>query len=239
MISGIVYWEEVVASLKGELGIENLGNREDYLRTILLDAEIDIAPGACIVRKQRDYTIGDGFYDGTYIMMPADFTGDYYYSQLNTAEYYGDRLKLKELPGPDTVTLRYMGFLFDSKGNPVTSRNHKDAVVARMCWKMYASRVFLGKGDKQQLAKYKSDYETLVMASRGNDAAASYEGYALIGETLRMSKFDLHNANCGAMMVEDRSFIEGGTPAVGGGDGGDCGDLTVDMIAVFESNLTT
>jgi hypothetical protein len=238
MISGLVFFEELVQSFKDETGIENAQNYYEKLARIIFDAEEDIGYHGTIVPKIKTYTKGSEGYDGSWLPVPYDFTGEYHYAAINTGRWMGNGIKLYE-DGPDSVDLKYMGFMTDSYGQPVTTMNHKRAVVARMVWKMYARKVFMGQGDRQQLRYLKRDYEDLVMASRGHDAFPTEEELSIIGETLRTPTSQLITLTCG--QVEDPYadiLIGGSTTAPPGSGDADCGDLTVDMVAVFEANLT-
>jgi len=235
MISGIVYFDEILEGIKAATGIENLSPYYEKLRTAVLDAEYDIAPGGSIVRKRKTYANGDGYYDGTYMTLPYDFRGEYSFDKLNTAYYRGNVLELHETPGPDEVILDYMGLLLDAKGDPVSTRNHKDAVIKAGVILLYAPRVFLGKGDKVLFAEYKREYNDLVMASRGNDAFGTEADWDELGVILQSNSGDYLIGNCGLPYAPKDTGIESGTPPISGSD---CGTLTVDMVAVFEANLT-
>jgi len=141
MISGIVYFDEIIEGVKDATGIENMNPFYEKIRRFVLRSEYDIAPSGLIVRKNRDYTIGDGYYDGNSIILPYDLMGEYSYEKLNTAYFRGNRLELIEQPGPETTNLVYMGLLLDSYGNPITTRNHYEAIIAFCTWKLYAPKV--------------------------------------------------------------------------------------------------
>ena len=230
MISGIVYFEEIVEGIKDETGITNLYPYYDKIRRFIVRAEQDISAGGLIIRKTKSYINGDGEYDGTFISLPKDMMGEYSYADMNTVYYRGDKLEFIDAPGPDEIDLSYMGTLFDQNGNPITTRNHYDAVVNFCVWKLYAPKMFLGVGNANIFRNYQMTYENLVMASRGNDAFPSESDWEDIGKTLSMSYFDAMTNNGIEPIVADAGLS--GNPVID-----PIGNLTVDMVAVWKANL--
>ncbi len=227
MISGLVYFDEIIEGIKDESGIENLYPYYDKIRRWILRSEYDIAPSGLVVQKKRTYTIGDGYYDGTTLLLPYDFVGEYSYAKLNSVTFRGNHLELTDPPGSTDVDLFYMGLLLDQYGNPPTTRNHLEAVITFIMIRLYAPRVFLGKGNRNILNDYKRDYDNLVLASRGNDAFGTEEDFAELGRILRSSAKDLMT-ECVGVPVDPFSPAEDT-------DSSDCGNLTVDMVAVYEA----
>ena len=227
MISGIVYWEEIIANIKDETGISNLVPYYPTLRRAVINAENDIAASGLIIRKTKTYNIADSDYDGYTLILPTDFMGEYSEAEINNAIWKGDRIELKETPGPDMVDLEYMGLLLDQNGNPLTTRNHLEAVVKACVIKLYAPMMFLGKGNANHYYAMKREYDMLVMAARGNDAFPTESQWKEIGITLGMSKFDAVS-DCGLVEIRDPL-----APADGGGDSCEQGNLTVDMVALY------
>ena len=228
MISGLVYFDEIVEAVKDATGIENIQPYYEKIKRFIIRAEYDIAPSALIVRKEITYTSGDGNYDGTSIKLPYDFQGEYSYAKLNTVEFKGDHLELINTPGPTEITLKYMGLLLDLNGNPVTSRNHLEAVIKFNELNLYRPKVFLGKGNMNMLRSMQMEYDNLVMASRGNDAFPTEADWDELGVILRSSYKDLLLQCIGVPTAS-------GDPLQPPVESGDCGNLTVDMVAVYEA----
>ena len=230
MISGLVYFNEVMEAVKDATGIENISPYYERIKRWIFRAEYDIAPSAMIVRKKITYTNGDGNYDGTIITLPFDFQGEYSYGKLNSVEFKGDHLELIDPPGPTEVDLYYMGFLLDPEGNPFTSRNHFEAVVKFCELNLYRPKIFLGKGNMNVLKIMQYEYDNLVLASRGNDAFGTEEDFAELGRILRTSSGDLLLGEYCDAPVDPFATTDTGES----GDA-DCGTLTVDMVAVYEA----
>lgn len=158
--------------------------------------------------------------------------GEYSKADFNTVEFRGDKLEVIEPPGPDEIDLVYMGVLMDQYGNPITTRNHLEAIVARCVMDLYRPKIWLGTGNRNIFKDYKDDYNNLVMASRGNDVFPTKSEWTKIGETLSMSYADVM-MDCGLSSINED---EGGTgaelPSLIGTE------TLVDMSAIFLANLT-
>jgi len=228
MISGIVYFEEILAGIKDETGVEALESQYPKIGRLMMRCEKDIGSGGLIVRKTKTYNLGDSDYDGRYMLLPKDMTSESSYGEINTANFRGDRLELVTYPGPDTIDFSYMGYLADTNGNPITTHNHMDAVIAFCVWKLYMPRVFLGLAGTSmaQGREYKQDYNDLCMASRGNDAFPTEAEWEEIGQILRQP-FSEVMAQSGIVYVDNgitsTQSIEG-----------DMESLEIDMVAVYE-----
>jgi hypothetical protein len=213
MISGIVPFEEIVESIKDVTGYENMRPLHDKIRRFIFKAEEDIGAGGLVIRKKKQYTIGDGFYDGTTIIMPDDFIGEYSYKALSSGVINGRVLTLNCYPGPEELDMYYMGFLLDDKGNPFTTRNHLDAIVAFSVFRLYSSRYFLGKGNINQYREYKTEFNDFVMAARGNDAFPTEEQWEEIGKIMHGGMFQALS-DCGVSTIcSENTLIDGGGAA--------------------------
>lgn len=207
MISGVVPFNEIVESFMDFTGIENTQPIRDKLRRFVFRAEEDIGAGGLIIRKKKTYVNGDGLYDGTNIVMPEDFIGEYSYGDLSAGVINGKILTLN-CEGPDEIDVYYMGFLTDNQGNPFTTRNHLDAVVAFCIYRMYSSRYYLGKGNLNQYREYKHEYNDAVLAARGNDAFPTEAQWIEIGRILNGGAIQAFT-DCGLQYVcSDNTFSD-------------------------------
>lgn len=227
MTSGIVYFNEIFANVKDRTDIPNLAAYKAKMRRSILNAENDIAAGGLIVRKEKIYTINTSEYDGTYVMLPDDVMGEYSDIPFYGVTYMQDRLKLDTVPGPDEVTLYYMGLLTDEFGDPITTRNHLEAVIQRVILDLFRPKVFLGIASKRTEQIMQQDYNVEVMAARGNDAFPSVTDFEEIGKVLQ-SPYGVTNISCGLLITDPFSTTTTTTT--------DCGSLTVDMIAIYEAS---
>jgi hypothetical protein len=235
MISGIVYFEEIVQSIKDATGIENTRPLWDKFRRFILFVEKDIGAGGFIIRKRKQFTKGDGYYDGKSITMPADFVGEYSYGSLKAGVVNGNRMTLF-YDGPDEIDLYYMGFLLDDNGNPTTTRNHLLAVVDYAVMRLYSQKYFLGQGNQNQYLGYQRDYETAVLGARGNDVFPSESEWEDIGRTMSGGKYEALT-NCGmrdvALGNNNPTYEDGYVPLPSPED-----DLDCNLVDVFKTSLT-
>lgn len=236
MLSGLVYFEEIVENVKDATGLENLRPHYDRLRRSIFNAERQIGAGGLIIRKKKQMTKGDGFYDGRTIVMPADFIQEYSYGDLSAGSLNGNILSLA-CDGPDEIDLYYMGFLLDNYGNPVTTRNHMDAVVAYCVYRLYSPRVFLGKGSANIYQMYFEEYKDECHGARGLDAFPTEEEWSQIGLTMNGGAFEAFT-NCGLNTIlsdcNDTFFSNEGEVAPGDDERVYC---NCDFVKVFESSL--
>jgi len=220
MISGIVYFEEIVENIKDITGIEILANQFEKINRFIFNTERDIGAGGLIVRKKKAYTIGDGYYDGNNIIMPHDFVQEYSVGSLSAGVLNGNVLTLN-CKGPDEIDISYLGFLLDSNGNAITTRNHMEACVLYARHRLYSAKVFQKTGSQSLYREFKAEYNDEVLASRGNDAFPTEEQWKEIGATLNGSAFDAYS-NCGIITVGD-----------------DCNDNTIRDSVNFAEGLNT
>ena len=180
MVSGIVYFDEIVENIKDVTGIENMRPLYSRIRRFCYNCELDIGAGGVLVLKKKEFNIGDGFYDGVTLRLPEDFAHEWTYGSMLNGIVQGNVFRLFN-KGPDQIDFKYLGFLLDEEGNPFTTRNRLPAVVAYSVYRLYSSRYFMGTGNNNQYQIYKMEYEDAVMAARGNDAFPSEEEWNAIG----------------------------------------------------------
>lgn len=224
MISGIVEFSEIIENVKDIIGLTNIDPYLPKIRRSIINAENDIGGGTLLVRKERNYIAGEPDYNGNQIKIPADLMGEYFYEQLNTVYLEGKYLKFYETPGPDEITLVYVGWLLDEEGNPYTSRNRLEAVKQRILVDLYRTKVYLRQGNANQLAFWQKEYDDLVLAARGNDVMPTDAEWSEIGRTFMSDRF---------MALENdlpRRYTDVlADPAPT--------ELTVDMIAIWNAHI--
>lgn len=195
MISGIVYFDEIIESIKDATGIENMRPYYERIKRFVFWTEREIGGGGLIVRKRLSLTMGDGYYDGYNIILPEDFIGEFSYGSLSAGTIHGNVLKLHE-KGPTELDFMYMGFLLDESGNPFTTRNHLVAVVAYAVYRLYSTKVFLKQGNANMYKMYQQEYYDSIGEARGDDAFPSEEEWIEIGRTMNGATFEALT-NCG------------------------------------------
>jgi len=209
MRSGIVYFDEIVQEIKDYTGLENMRPLYPRIKRFIFKVEQDIGAGGLMVLKSKTYTKGDEFYDGTRIVLPADFLSEWSYGALSNGSIQGN---IFQLTGEGTTELefKYLGLVLDSEGNPFTTRNRLEAVAKYAQYRFYGQRWFLGKGSERQYLLYKSEYDNAVMESRGNDVFPTEEEWNEIGTTLRGGMFEAMT-DCGMKTITSVA-IEDTTP---------------------------
>jgi hypothetical protein len=214
MVSGIVYFDEIIENIKDATGIENLRPLYSRIRRFCYNCEIDIGAGGVVVLKKKEYTVGDGFYDGTTLKLPNDFVSEWSYGSMMNGIVQGNVFKLFH-PGPTTADFKYLGFLLDEEGNPFTTRNRLDAIVAYSIFRLYSSKYFIGTGNQNQYLLYKQEYEDSVLAARGYDAFPSEEEWNELGAIRLGGTFEAMT-DCGmktfCLGSEDPSTTDTTTP---------------------------
>ena len=210
MVSGIVYFDEIIENIKDATGIDNMRPLYSRIRRFCYNCELDIGAGGVLVLKKKEYTKGDGFYDGKTLRLPEDFVSEYSYGDLSRGILQGNVYRLYN-QGPDKIDFKYLGFLLDEEGNPFTTRNRLPAVVAYSLYRLYSSKYFVGTGNLNQYGLYKIEYEDAVMAARGNDAFPSEEDWNQIGAIRLGGTFDAMT-DCGMKTIclgsEDPSTLD-------------------------------
>ena len=191
MISGIVPFEEVVQSVKDETGIENIRPYYEKIRRLIFRAEREIGYGGSVALFKKTYLVaGKTSIDpnfGKYFKFPEDFIefeGVGQKCQLISERHYratSEGLRFLEKQIVDTVIL-YWGLSVDDNGYPFVTRNHEEAVVAYIVWKLYSSKIFLGMGNMNAVENYKRIFELAVGESRGDDAFPTLEQWNALGQ---------------------------------------------------------
>lgn len=199
MVSGIVYFSEIVEHVKDLSGYTNIQPYITQLRRFVFLAERDIGYGGMVVKKSKNYTKGDGSYssDGTFLILPNDFIEATLLGDLSNAQItiVGNIANLEWTnSSPNDITFIYMGVITDNNGEPVTTRNHFEAVCNYCILKLYSPRVFLGQtgSNRGMLQEYKYDYTESVLAARGNDVMLTESDWEELGLLLNMNKFELN-----------------------------------------------
>lgn len=223
MISGIVTYEEIIAAVKDALGLENITNLEAKIQRAIFNAENDIGPGSLLVLKSKNYVKDSGdSYDGESFTFPEDMTGEYAFADLNMITVERNKAFFKTVPGPDEITLTYIGYALDENGNLFTTRNRFQAVVQAVVNSIYRTKVFHGTGNYRLLQNMERKYDHLVLGARGNDVFPNEKTWKELAAINRGA--DLYSA----YNMEIAQFID----PLRAGD-----TLVIDLVGVFNSNL--
>jgi hypothetical protein len=185
MISGPVPFYEIIQSVKDETGIENLRPHYEKIRRLIFRAEREIGYGGSVVIKKKVYIFNKD-YAGKYFPFPEDFIElegigiDSCPIPQCSYQKTTDGIRFNKQTDKDIVLL-YWGLSVDTEGNPITTRNHEEAVVAYVVWKLYSPKIFLGIGNMNAAKNYEQEFVNLLLESRGDDAFPTLEEWNDIG----------------------------------------------------------
>lgn len=190
MMSGTVPFEEIVQSVKDETGIENLRPFYEKIRRLMFRAERQIGYGGTVEIMKKIYII-EGVTNpdsnfGKYFKFPEDLIeleglGQCCHQTAScnyTASSEGVRFRKKQTKN---VVLLYWGIKTDDNGYPIVTRNHEEAVVAYIVWKLYSQRIFLGIGNMNANQDYKETFISELLEARGDDAFPTLEQWNALG----------------------------------------------------------
>lgn len=191
MISGIVPFEEIVQSIKDETGIENIRPFYEKIRRLMFRAEREIGYGGSVELMKKVYVIqGVNNSDpsfGKYFKFPEDLIElegiGQRCRQIASCHYSatteGIRFRKKQTKN---VVLLYWGIKTDDNGYPMVTRNHEEAVIAFIVWKIYSQRIFLGIGNMNANQDYKQSFNMHLLEARGDDAFPTLEQWNALGQ---------------------------------------------------------
>lgn len=176
MISGPVPFDEIVQAVADQTGITNIRNYIDRIRRLLFRAERKIGYGGSVVLKRCVLQKNINGFNGQYVKFPEDYIefegiGDTVAGHRIMSRDYvitSDGIRLRCIQ--DKVTLLYWGLSCDGYGNPITTRNHEEAVIAFIVWQLYQVRRFVDKGNANTNIDYEMRWERYRDAARGEDA---------------------------------------------------------------------
>jgi hypothetical protein len=191
MISGIVPFEEIVQSIKDETGIENIRPFYEKIRRLIFRAEREIGYGGSVELMKKTYVIaGVSNIDpnfGKFFKFPEDLIElegigqdcqpviEYKYRPTS------EGIRFKEKQTVDTVLL-YWGLKTDDNGYPMVTRNHEEAVISFILWKLYSAKIFLGIGNMNAAQDYKMTFNLALAEARGDDAFPTLEQWNTLGQ---------------------------------------------------------
>lgn len=176
MTNGIYSFNQIIEDVILETGMTNIRNRHSEIRKLVARAEREISPyTGFLVKKKMLYYVGNGNFDGTNIKKPSDFHSvdkvgcchdglcDGSYFETNSHIIICDKKQRTE------ILFSYWGLQSDGQGNPITSYNHADAVVAFCVWKLYTPKVFTGEGSLNVKLELEQQWENRCGEARGED----------------------------------------------------------------------
>ena len=200
MISGLYSFDQIIQDVSQETGITNLRNRYAEIRQLIARAEREINPYAgFLIKKKMIHYVGNGVFDGRSIKKPTDYVQ---IDKVGSCEdglcegaYFENvsHIIICDKKERTKITWTYWALQFDGNGNPVTSYNHAEAVVAYIVWKLYSAKVFLNEGSSGLRREYKQEFEDRCMESRGEDMFPSVSQMDKIFSMNKWSSLNFEN----------------------------------------------
>jgi hypothetical protein len=188
MISGIVPFESIVESVKDETGIENARPYYEKIKRFIFRAEREIGYGGSVDLMKKTYTVSNSNNSSTdkYFKFPENFIefegvgADC--KKINNINFTvtSEGVRFKEQQKKNIV-LVYWGIKTNDEGYPLVTRNHEEAVIAYIVWKIYSQRIFLGIGNMNANVNYQQSFIQQLLEARGDDAFPTIEEWNAIG----------------------------------------------------------
>lgn len=192
-------FNEIIEDVRTDVGFSNMRNLYSQIRQLIARAEEEINPfGGYLVRKRMIFFKGNGNFDGKNIKIPSDFVkldenmmckDGMCGSTLLRSESH---ITICDRQIRDRVPLSYWALNCDGEGNPIISRNHKEAVVNFIVFKLYSGKVFNGEGSAQLRREYKQEWEDSCMAARGFDMFPTMKSLEKIHNLATMSQMQMN-----------------------------------------------
>lgn len=182
MRTGLYSFDQIIQDVAQETGITNLRNRYGEIRQLISRAEREINPYAgFLIKKKMLHFVGNKVFDGKSIKKPADFVQidkvGCCEDGLCEGSYFENvsHVIICDKKERTSITWTYWALQSDGNGNPFTSWNHSEAVVAYIVWKLYSAKVFLNEGSAGLRREYKDEWENRCMEARGEDMFPSVD----------------------------------------------------------------
>lgn len=199
MISGLYSFSQILEDVILETGQTNLRNRIPEMRNLVARAEREINPYAgLLLRKKMIYYVGNGNFNGKYIKKPKDYV---FSDKIGCCEdglcdgSYEENVShiiICDNKVRTEITFSYWGLQSDGQGNPVTTYNHADAVVAYIIWKLYSPKVFMGEGSLNVKMELEKQFEERCGEARGEDMFPSETSMNNIYKTSSWSSLEMN-----------------------------------------------
>jgi len=150
MISTLIPFDEILENVSDDTGIKNLSNAREKIRRWIFRAQQKLGYSSARVYKTIKYTKDITNWSGKFLNLPSDcleiqdiFVDD---QLLNNYIYnqYGNKIQFNDnYLSAKSLQLYYYGILHDGEGNPACIRNHTEALVSYITWKLFGAKTFL------------------------------------------------------------------------------------------------
>jgi hypothetical protein len=175
--NGYVSYNSLLIELSFRLGRDNLKNEETIIKRLIISAEHEINPySSLVVKKKVTYHKGNGNFDGRNIVKPKDFFELDYIGSCKEGLCDGmynmnqSFIILCDNKKRDSISFVYYGYACDGTGNPFTTINHREAVLAYLEYMFYKSKMHKSKGNMNMYRVLEQDWFDRCLEARGEDA---------------------------------------------------------------------
>lgn len=199
MRNAIFTFEQVLKGVRSETGIKNLRNYREEIIDLIGRAEQEINPyTGYLLKKKMVLFVGNGNFENNRIKKPKDFVSldkiGCCQDGLCEGQYYETAGHIIICDGLERnkITYTYWGLQCDDNGNPITTINHSEAVIAFIVWKLISQRAFMGEASHNVRRDYERIFDTKAMEARGEDFFPSPQQMNNIKNTMLMSKHQMY-----------------------------------------------
>lgn len=179
MISTLIPFDEILESVKDDTGITNIANIKEKCRRWLFRAEQELGYNSARVFKSITYTKDNVNWSGPRLSLPTDCLEvqdifvDGVFQHTGSFKQYGNNIRFHDSFSAGTsLKLYYYGIMYDGEGNPACIRNHAEAVVKYIIWKMFSAKTFLdpNRYGRRLMKDYEQDWMDKRDGAIGNEA---------------------------------------------------------------------
>lgn len=192
MYSHQVSFYEIIEGVKDDTGISDLRSRYSQIRRLIYRCEQDIGFSNTLVMRKITYSKEKGNIVNKKVRLPDDILKIESVGMCKEGLCPGDyRIQGNFMflcRDIDEFSFIYYTLYKDEEGNPVTTQNHKEAVISGIAYYMYKPLRFQNKGSQNVYESLKRYYEDRVGEARGDDfMPTTQEQWSYISRILRMS----------------------------------------------------
>lgn len=192
MYSHQVSFEEIVEGVKDDTGKTDLRNKYAQIRRLIYRCEQDIGFSNTLILRKITYSKEKGNLVDKKARLPDDIMKIEQIGMCSDGLCPGDyRIQGNFLflcKDVSEFSFIYYTLMKDANGNPLTTQNHKEAVISGIAYYMYKSQRFQNKGSQNVYESLKRYYEDRVGEARGDDfMPTTREQWSAISKILRMS----------------------------------------------------
>ena len=200
MISTLIPFDEILENVKDDTGITNLSNAREKIRRWIFRAQQKLGYNSARVYKTIKYTKDITNWSGKFLNLPSDcleiqdifvdgeLLNNYVYNQ------YGNKIQFhNNYSSATNLQLYYYGIMHDGEGNPACIRNHTEALVSYIIWKLFGAKTFLepNRYGRRIMKDYEQDWKDQRDGAIGEEAMPqNLEDWEILSTIINFSTKD-------------------------------------------------